>query len=185
MSDLSYMTTSGYTLDMNKLHLSGQDKDKYVLLNNKDYEYYKKWSWFLSNSGYAKRAKPTFYRQTATKPWYRKYRTIYMHREILQPLSNQEVDHINGDKLDNRRSNLRPATRMDNSHNTQSPGGISKYKGTYFDNRMGRKKWHASITVKGKHMSLKYYLTEKEAAKAYNEAAMKYHGEFARLNNVV
>ena len=86
------------------------------------------------------------------------------------------VDHINGDRADNRISNLRAATHKQNSQNTKAIGGLSKYKGVCY--RSDRSKWVAGID--GKRIGS--FNTEAEAAKAYDDQAQINHGEFAKLN---
>jgi hypothetical protein len=105
--------------------------------------------------------------------------------------SNYVIDHVDGNPLNNVRSNLRLATTWENSVNSAKTKSntLSKYKGIFYDkNRPKPKKglwkpWRASIWV-GKKQHKKYSETEKQAALAYNELALKYYGEFARLNVV-
>ncbi len=105
-----------------------------------------------------------------------------MHNLIINTPDGMEADHINGNTLDNRRSNLRICTRGQNQRNRRGNlNGTSKYKGVSFKNE--NKKWVAQIGFK-KNMFIGYYKTEIEAALAYNEAAKKYHGKFARLNKI-
>ena len=112
-------------------------------------------------------------------------RTILMHRAILNAPKGIEVDHINGDGLDNRRSNLRLATSAQNKANRRKRDH-KRYKGTirYHDARCHTQKkvWVARICANGKHISLGYYETEEEAARAYDAAALKHFGEYAQLN---
>lgn len=113
-----------------------------------------------------------------------KRKTIYLHRELMGAKDNQVVDHINGDKFDNRKSNLRLCTRLQNSYN-RKPTKKSGTKGIHYErNRTGHKKWKAYISCNGVKRSLGYYPNKIEAIEAYNEAALRLHGEFARLNNV-
>lgn len=109
---------------------------------------------------------------------------VSLHRYLLD-FPEKPIDHINGIPLDNRRQNLRTVTCSENSlnriwHNKQTglKGVTLLHQGKY------PKSFQARISVKGKRLSLGYFETAKDAAVAYNEAAIKYHGEFARLNDV-
>lgn len=93
------------------------------------------------------------------------------------------VDHRNGDKLDNRTENLRPATIKENNRNKRAQrNGRSGFKGVAWDSTSGR--WKAHIYADGKRYVLGYFEDPRDAARAYNEAAPQYHGEFARLNDL-
>ena len=110
-----------------------------------------------------------------------KRRTIYMHREILKPPSRMDTDHINGDGLDNRRSNLRIATRAQNKQNARSQrGSTSKYKGVCWNRNAT--KWQAQICVDIKHIYLGLFDNEEEAARAYDKRARELFREFALTN---
>lgn len=89
-----------------------------------------------------------------------------------------ETDHANGDGLDNRRANLRRATRSQNSLNGSSRGGSSPFKGVSL--KEGR--WRARIKVNYREIYLGRFSTPEEAAKAYDDAARDLAGEFAALN---
>lgn len=107
---------------------------------------------------------------------------VYLHREILKAPQNLYVDHINGNPLDNRRSNLRLATRCQNAANrvkTKSKTS-SAHKGVCFNKKL--KKWTASISANKTTTHLNCFNCETAAAVAYNKKAKELHGEFAKLN---
>jgi hypothetical protein len=105
-----------------------------------------------------------------------------LHRVILG-LSDRRVmgDHRNGDTLDNRRENLRASTNQQNSQNgVTHSDSTSKFKGVSWDKQRG--KWAAGIGISGKRISLGRFDSEHDAARAYDAAALKNFGDFARLN---
>ena len=104
-----------------------------------------------------------------------------MHRVILKTPKGMDTDHRNGDGLDNRRCNLRICTKSQNSINRKmQSNNTSGYRGVYWHKR--DKKWLAHIKIDGKKINFGYCSTKEQAAEAYNEAAKKHYGEFARLN---
>jgi hypothetical protein len=108
---------------------------------------------------------------------------IYMHREIMKTPSNMVTDHINHDGLDNRRCNLRICTQTQNQYNREKHlRNTSGYKGVTWDK--SNHKWRAQIRHDGVYLSIGYFRSVTEAALAYNNAAIKYHGEFAKLNEL-
>lgn len=105
---------------------------------------------------------------------------IFMHNQIMQPPAGMAVDHINRDKLDNRRSNLRICTRAQNQANCERRVKAAPYRGIRSVNKGTR--WAAQIGANGAHHYLGCYPTMEDAARAYDEAALRLHGEFATLN---
>ena len=117
-----------------------------------------------------------------------------LSRLIMNAPHAFQVDHINHDTLDNRKQNLRLCTPSENRRNGRKHAKAkSKYKGVFYENqakydgsRSGGvpKKWRAYTRVAGKKINLGYYATEDDAARAYNQFALKNFGEFACLNEV-
>ena len=106
---------------------------------------------------------------------------IYMHREILNPPFGMAVDHINHDKLDNRRKNLRVCTVAQNNQNRRKfKKGSSQYKGVFWNKWNG--KWQAQIGFNGDQFYLGYFKEEEAAAKAYDLKARELFGRFALCN---
>jgi hypothetical protein len=153
--------------DMKKIPLT---QGKFAVVDEDDYERISKNRWHYTSKGYARR------NNNATK------QAIMMHREVMKiRRGRMQVDHINGDKLDNRKANLRLCTNQQNSFNRKNETGKLKYRGVYmFKNR--NKKFCARIRIDGRTLSKGMYHTIEEAARQYNVMAKKYHGEFARLN---
>lgn len=111
-----------------------------------------------------------------------KFKVVRMHRFVLG-LTDPKVlvDHINGDGLDNRRSNLRTCTNEENLRNRgPTVRNTSGYKGVWFNRSANN--WRAYIRVNGKAHHLGAFGTAREAADAYDTAAIGHHGQFARLN---
>ena len=115
---------------------------------------------------------------------YAKHDDGYLHRRIVGRIygdipPEMFVDHIDGDPTNNRRGNLRIASKIENAANASSRGGASRYRGVSAA-RNGR--WQAQISREGVRMHLGTFDTEEQAAAAYDEAAKRIHGEFARPN---
>jgi len=110
-----------------------------------------------------------------------KKKVVYLHREVLGVDVGLEVDHKNGDTLDCRRENLRPATHQQNSRNVTTK---RSFKGVDFkqNDRRKNKPWQARIKLSGRTKFLGYYETAEAAARAYDQAAVAAFGDFAKLN---
>jgi hypothetical protein len=109
-------------------------------------------------------------------------KTVYMHREVMRAGKDEQIDHIDTDRLNNQKSNLRQCDHTTNQHNRKVQAGTSIYKGVAWNKQ--RKKWRGQIVVAGKTVFLGYFKLEQEAAAAYDKAALHYFGEFARINGI-
>ena len=114
-----------------------------------------------------------------------KTKVVFMHRIILSMEADQLCDHVDGNGLNNTRSNLRLANRNENCRNrVKYTKGVSKFKGVFLDKKALTNRWRTRITVNNKKIHIGCFETEEAAAIAYNNAAIKYHGAFAKLNNI-
>lgn len=146
-----------------------------ALVSDEDYVYLNKFSWYASFDGrnyYAMRKIDV--------------KHIQMHRVVMgrvKPGFQGQVDHHDGNGLNNRRLNLRAATQSQNSMNSKSKtNSSSKYKGVSWD--FEKQKWKASICLNSTSSHLGYFDSEIEAARIYNHAAIRLFGEFSKLNEV-
>lgn len=136
-----------------------------ALVDDDDYELLRHKHWKMHTAGYVS------------------WSNMLMHHEVMRAKKNDMIDHINGNKLDNRKSNLRLCNKAQNSYN--SPGKVNFRKSKYRGVLPNKKRWAAQIQVHGKSIHLGTYDTQEQAALIYNNAAIKYTGEFAFLNEIV
>lgn len=128
----------------------------------------------------ADRCGPEFYAVSYLWRSNRSHR-LYMHRLLMGAGTSEEIDHINANGLDNRRENLRLATRSQNNANQRlTRRNASGFRGVSWDRT--RHKWAAHICFQKKHMALGRHDTAEDAARAYNAKARELFGEYARLN---
>jgi hypothetical protein len=138
----------------------------YAYVDAADYEWLNQWHWHLEN-GYAARDE--------------KGKIILMHRQIMEPPKAMVVDHIDGNKANNCRRNLRVCTRLENIRNQRKRNGLSSiYKGVFYHKE--KRKWYAKCQHRGERIWLGYFDAEVEAARAYDRKAVECFGEFACLN---
>ena len=144
-----------------------------AIVDEEDFAQLSKFKW------YASKDRNTFY-AVRRNPKGKRPKAIRMHREILGYPPGL-VDHKNRNGLDNRRENLRRCTPAQNQQNRRKKiTSKSSLKGITW--HAARKKWQAQIKVNKKNIYLGLFKTEEQAAKAYDEAATRYFGEFARGN---
>lgn len=127
---------------------------------------------------------PAFTSQTngylATRIW---SAHVYAHRAawaISYGAWPEIIDHKNGDRQDNRLCNLRSCDLSGNARNAVGKGGLSPFKGVSIDRRSGS--WIANIRADGSTRYLGAFRSQEAAARAYDRAALRFHGDFARLN---
>ena len=155
--------------------MHGKSQTKTVMVDDDDYERLSKYKWCASSSG------DKYYAMRATRKG-GTYKAIYMHRDVLPPPQlNQEVDHINRNTLDNRKSNLRIVSRRENAFNryiAKKTAQRSKYKGVYWVDKMGK---YVSV-FNGTHIGC--FEKEDDAALAYNAKAYEFDKNFVAFNIV-
>ena len=152
-------------------------KNLHTIVDDDDYSYLSQWKWCADSKGYAVRSE----RRSETGTTKRKI--VLMHREILKVEKSQQVDHISGNVLDNRKSNLRIATHSQNMRNRKLQSNNSTgYKGVWYNRKKDR--FIATIKINGQSRTLKYCRTALEAAQIYNEKAVEIYGDFARINPI-
>lgn len=135
---------------------------EFAIVEEQDLDRAMQYNWYKTNVGYAANSEVGL-----------------MHRFLLGVVDKDlYVDHINHNKLDNRRKNIRVVTHQENVFNSVGYGK-STYKGVYI---IKGGKYQSRLMVNGKLVLNKVFKTEEEAARAYDEAAKKYHKDFAYLN---
>jgi len=144
---------------------------KVAIVDDDMFEELSKFTWFCHSNGYAAR-------HICCKG---KQRTVWMHRVIAETPDDMETDHINGNKRDNRRSNLRRCFPVENRRNMKiRTDNSSNFKGVSWFERDN--KWSARIGIGGKRIHLGLFENILDAARAYDKAAREQFGEFARTN---
>lgn len=148
-------------------------KGKTILIDSDDIFHFEKYNWCIMR---ARCKKEKFYLS-----YYVNGETKYLHREIMGAGIKSIVDHANGNSLDFRRVNLRLCNQRQNIQN-RSPK-TNGYKGVFVRKRKnGTDAYCSVICPEKKQIWIGTFPTAKDAAKAYNEAALKYYGDFSYLN---
>lgn len=141
---------------------------KFSIVDDEDFEEMSKFKWCLSGD------------KRYAAGWVGG-RMTYMHRVLTGNDKTKKTDHINRNGLDNRRSNLRLVTNSQNSMNRNSgSNNTSGYKGVTWDKT--HNKWKAYIRIDGRQKNLGFFSNKSDSVLAYDKAAKKYFGEFAKTN---
>lgn len=144
-----------------------------AIVDDVDFEKLAQHNWSVNKDGYAQRARKKH------EDWPSKM--ISMHRQIMGNPHGMEVDHINGDKRDNRRCNLRVATKSQNQQNRKiNKNNKTGFKGISYDPK--KRLYRAAIQTNGKISRLGRFKNPEDAHAAYCKAAAEKNKEFARLN---
>lgn len=176
---------TSYTRVPVKIH--GTQEFTWALVDDEDYPRVSKRKWGMSPQQQYAYRKDVAYREHDGTSY---YVMVTMHRFLMAAPDGKDVDHINGNRLDNRRANLRLCTRSENLCNRPALDVYmgnrpsSQYKGVTSCPQNKTNPWRANISVNNVATYLGCFPTEEDAARAYNAAAHEAHGEFARLNQV-
>lgn len=148
-----------------------------ALIDDEDFELVSRYKWFA----HWHRSANAFYAETYIREFHDKRKLIGMHRLIFGIKQNIFIDHINCNSLDNRKINLRMANMSQNQCNrSKTKSNKSGYKGVSY--RKDNGKWRAEIESNGVRKNLGSFHTPEEAYNAYCDAALRLHGEFARIS---
>jgi len=150
-------------------HRAGSQIKGYALVDDRDFKTLNQFNWFTDGRYARRRVAPGVQE--------------YMHHAICKVVEGENVDHINGNKLDNRRSNLRICTVSQNGANRdKQKNNSSGFKGVFWNKRDN--KWLAQIRVQRKQIYLGQYVDKELAAHAYNSAVQQYYGKYGRTNQI-
>jgi len=137
------------------------------IIDEDDIPFVSSYWWSLDRHGYAKNS----------------HTGIRVHRIVMNAKDDDVIDHIDGNPLNNRKENLRICTQFDNQKNRgANKNNKSGYKGVCWNSE--KKKWTTQLFSNGRRVYCKHFDDKETAARAYNEAALKHHGEFAKLNEI-
>lgn len=153
---------------------------KVALVDDEDYEMLMRWKWQAKHHH-----DDVWYARHNTYEAGKKRASLIMHRVILGVTDPKvQVDHINHDGLDNRRSNIRICANGENPRNVRKTKSrtSSRYKGITWSKSQNA--WTARVQVNGERFFLGYFASEDDAGEAYNRAAEEKHKEFAELNTI-
>jgi hypothetical protein len=179
---------------MKKIAIHSAGEFYYVSVDDDDFPVLNRHKWYILHSGTNKR--PYAFTRFYTEQDAKNGKTFLMHHLIMG--TSGAVDHINGDSLNNCKDNLRVATYQENGWNKGKPNfknkgpATSQFKGVRYTPLKGKPRWQAYFKhveagadkSTGKMIWLGYFDNEVDAAKAYNEAIVKYRGQYAWVNPI-
>lgn len=148
-------------------------RNQYAIVDDDDYEILKRWKWTCRSDGYAMRM---------SSKVNGKRRLCMMHAFIMKTPQGMHTDHINNNKLDNRKQNLRICTPAQNQVRSFKKNNTSGFKGVSWNK--DKKKWDARTYYKNKQVFIGYFEDKAEAANAFNNKVKDLYGEFAYLNKI-
>lgn len=158
---------------MKEIELS---QGKKASVDDRDFEWLNQWKWYCTpiKRGTCYAARHIYIGGKRTN--------LFMHQLLLITPERMEIDHLDGNGLNNTRNNIRICSHAENIHNSSAIIKSSRFKGVSWHAK--DKRWRAQIAVNGTRVHLGQFTDEREAAFAYNKAAVLYFGEFARLNQL-
>jgi hypothetical protein len=167
---------------MKKIPLKNRKKEiiDFAIVDDEDYDRVKKYRWHRHLTRGKKYARHNFWKKIKGR---KRCLSFSLHQKILGKRGNKEIDHLDSDGLNCQKKNLRFCTHGQNVFNTKRKGKITGFRGVGLEKRKyGKKKWRVYISFRRKHLFIGCFFTKEEAARAYDVAARKYHGDFAQLN---
>ncbi len=173
----TYIPRSDRSCNAVSIPLTGKHSNLSILIDKDDEQFVRSFFWNGRISG--KKVYAWASKQVATNG-----KAIPIHRLLTDCPDGMQVDHINGDSLDNRRSNLRICeSRQNHKNKTKMTGTTSKFKGVYWSKLYNR--WVAIICNDGKKIYLGKYWHPIYAARCYDRAALEMFGEYAKTNKMM
>lgn len=149
--------------------------NKFAFIDSEDFNKVSAYKWYADKSGNG------FYAVANSKDENGKHKKIRMHQFIFGKKIGFQIDHIDGNGLNNMKSNLRYATHSQNQHNRKKyTNNTSDLKGVFW--HKNKKKWYSAIRVSSKLVHLGYFDSKLKAHETYCKAALRFHGDFARIN---